>query len=234
MHVVCVCEHLRSLEIGAGILFCQGSPYSFETVFRGSLNALVWLVYIVSKPYRSFSWTFQHRDAGWHCHYWLFLWVLGSELRFTSSVTSTLPIALSSVPRSYTEECRWLALTCQILHSVELFIVCIDHKELLLLPQWFCLTSFETYLNWGQFWKPPAGFTCHLFCLTWIWDSQVWLNSSFPSTLRSTSVQPQNPFFLGLWPLQNSACELKCPPSGKKSCLHFPTSSTLHMASELA
>lgn len=45
--------------------------------------------------------------------------------------------------------------------TFDCFIVCIDHKEFLLLPQWFCLTSFETYLNWGQFWKPPAGFTCH-------------------------------------------------------------------------
>lgn len=27
----------------------------------------------------------------------------------------------------------------------------------------FCLTSLETYLNWGHFWKPPAGFTYHSF-----------------------------------------------------------------------
>lgn len=123
--------------------------------------------------------------------------------------------------------------TCvSILYTDQLFIVLIDCKEFFFLSQWVLLTFFWNLPELRTF----LGTTCwlHSLLLDLIFRLSSMIYTSFPSTLRSTSVQPQNPFSLGLWPLQNSACELKCPPSGKISCLHFPTSSALHMASELA
>lgn len=163
------------------------------------------------------------------------MWVLGSKLRSADCGASTLPTAISSDPRSYVEERPCLSLMCQILHVDQLFLIPMDHKEFLL-PSWWILFNF--------FGNLPE--------LRTLLETTCWLHlspfSAWPEfeTLKCDWIlhflQPweallfslKNPFSLGLWPLQNSACELKCPPSGKKSCLHFPTSSALHMASELA
>lgn len=144
-----------------------------------------------------------------------------------------LHTAIPSAPRSHTQVYYGFLFTrVLILYMDQLFIVSIDHKEFFLLSHWVLLTFFWNLPELRTFLET----TCwlHPLLLDLIFRLSSMIYTSFPSTLRSTSVQPQNPFSLGLWPLQNSACELKCPPSGKKSCLHFPTSSALHMASELA
>lgn len=60
----------------------------------------------------------------------------------------------------------------------------------------------KLYLNWGHFWKPPAGFT--LFCLTSFLDSQVWFILHFlqPWEALLFSLKILFPWVFGLYKIQ--------------------------------